>query len=862
METHLTYKLNFNDLKLKESEATLWAESYLEKALESQKCFPISSAPSLEISIFMGADTLILSQANLLKVNLPTEPESCALFCDKNRLFLWGRDIRGVCYALTEIADRLNFEGFSQLDIDLPCIQQPSARVRSIARLFCSEEEDMPWFIDRQFWAEYLDMLAVNRINRFNLTLGMGYNYPYHNNYISDVYFYFPYPFLLEMPNYPVAVKELSTNEINFNLETLKFIAKETTRRGIDFHLALWTQRYDFDDVPNARHTVVGITDDNLAPYCRDALTKLLTEIPEIKGLTFRVHVEGGIAEGDYDFWKQAFAGVAAAGRPVEIDMHGKGLDHVAIGIARDSGMPIATSPKYLAEHMGLPYHQSAIRMREYPPETARSEREQLSEGSRKFLRYSYGDLLSKNRDWKVVYRIWAGTQRLLIWGDPEFAAGYGRSSIYCGSDGVELCEPGSFKGRMGTGFAGQRYGYQKQNLVTKYDFQKYAYQYRVWGRLLYCPTENRSTWMRYLNATCADAAQHCESALKFASRVLPLISLTHGPSASNNHYWPEIYSNLPIGTLGAKSSYGYDMDAPVRFGNAPTFDYQLFSTPKEYAQSIFENIVDIRYSPFDVATWFEYLSDETENALQGMKSAKSFHQDEVQRIFIDSAILAANGRFFAHKFRASVYIELFLLSNASLLIDLAYQQLKSAHKAWEDAVAISQDVYHDDLTFGPQTWLRGSWKKRLQDIENEMIDIQYMKSDAPYVTVPPTPKLLKALDHLNNHTETRNGEKILISESKKFKSGSDFEVEATVITDHLEHAVLHYRHVNQAERWKSMPMVISNKKLKAKIDSFYTKSDFHLQFYITAVVDGQHTIAPGLNKNLSNEPYCTVLQM
>ena len=188
--------------------------------------------------------------------------------------------------------------------------------------------------------------------------------------------------------------------------------------------------------------------------------------MPEITGLTFRVHVEGGIAEGDYGFWEQAFAGVAAAGRPVEIDMHGKGLDHRMIDIARKSGMPVAASPKYLAEHMGLPYHQSAIRNKEYPPEVARSEREQLSEGSRKFLRYSYGDLLTQGQ----------GLQRHLphLGRAPSaccsgaircWPAGYGRSSMFAGSDGVEWCEPQSFKGRMGTGIPGQRFNYQKHGL-------------------------------------------------------------------------------------------------------------------------------------------------------------------------------------------------------------------------------------------------------------------------------------------------------------------------------------------------------------------------------------------------------------
>jgi hypothetical protein len=92
---------------------------------------------------------------------------------------------------------------------------------------------------------------------------------------------------------------------------------------------------------------------------------------------------------------------------------------------------------------------------------------------------------------------------------------------------------------------------------------------------------------MRHLRRTCGDAAEACERGLALASRVLPLVSLTHGPSASNNYYWPEIYSNLPVGTVGNRRPFGSDMDGPVRFGNAPTFDPQLFSTPREYAEAL-----------------------------------------------------------------------------------------------------------------------------------------------------------------------------------------------------------------------------------------------------------------------------------
>ena len=49
--------------------------------------------------------------------------------------------------------------------------------------------------------------------------------------------------------------------------------------------------------------------------------------VPPISGVTFRVHGESGVEEGSYDFWKTVFDGVATCGRPVEIDMHAKGMD-------------------------------------------------------------------------------------------------------------------------------------------------------------------------------------------------------------------------------------------------------------------------------------------------------------------------------------------------------------------------------------------------------------------------------------------------------------------------------------------------------------------------------------------------------
>ncbi|MCW0019102.1 hypothetical protein [Rhizobium sp. BT-226] len=792
-------------------------------------------------------------------VELPEKEESFSLYREGAHVVAWGRDDRGLVFALTELADRARYaQGEDVFEGTFPLVERPSARIRSMARLFCSEEEDKAWFYDKQQWRDYLTMLASNRFNRFSLTLGMGYNYPYHNPWITDVYFYFPYPFLMKVPGFEVEIVELSEEERDTNLEMLKFIAREAAKRGLEFQLALWTQRYDFDDVPRANYTVAGVTDANLAPYCRAALTQLLTEVPEITGLTFRVHVEGGIAEGDYGFWKEAFAGVAAAGRPIEIDMHGKGLDHTMLQIARETGMPFAASPKYLAEHMGLPYHQSAIRDREYPPEVARSEREKLSEGSRKFLRYSYGDLLTKDKDYKVIYRIWAGTQRVLLWGDPDLAAGYGRSSMFAGSDGVEWCEPQSFKGRMGTGIPGGRFNYQKQGMATRYDWQKYDYQYRVWGRLLYYPEAPRDSWMRYLAHECGDAAEYCEKGLSFAGKVLPLVSLTHGPSVSNNHYWPEVYTNLPLIEGTGQRAYGFDMDGPVRFGNAPTFDSALFVTAREYAELLLAGKASHRYTPLDIADWLEELAEGCDQAVLDAKKTASFATPAVQRIVVDVEICGGLARFFAEKFRAACWAELFVATKVSSLVEPLLDHARRSVMAWERVADISRDLYQDDLTYGPQSWLRGSWHMRLPQIQAELLDLESLRGGGKYESVKADETVQAAIDAIKARRAVVAGS-LEVEAALSFNAGAGFDVRVSGEMD--GEPILHYRHVNQAERWKSTTMSRTGEGYAASISGDYTQSEFHLQYFVSSKKNGQAVLTPGLDGKLANEPYYTVLQ-
>src|SRR5436305_7090307 len=144
-------------------------------------------------------------------------------------------------------------------------------------------------------------------------------------------------------------------------------------------------------------------------------------------------------------------------------------------------------------------YHQADIRDQEIPKGQTATGLMALSTGSRSFTRYGVADLLREDRRYDVVHRIWPGTQRMLLWGDPVWTAAYSRAFGFCGSKGVEVFEPLSFKGRRGSGIAGGRCAYADARLKTRWDWQKFLYTYRVWGRLLYNPDASPDGWRRYL---------------------------------------------------------------------------------------------------------------------------------------------------------------------------------------------------------------------------------------------------------------------------------------------------------------------------------------------------------------------------
>jgi len=772
-----------------------------------------------------------------------------------------GTDSRGLVYALTEIADAVALadDPWPALRPSRPVIERPANTVRSVMRVFASDVEDKTWFNDREFWRRYLSLFAAQRFNRFNLALGLGYDAPSN---LSDAYFYFAYPFLVSVPGYNVRATNLPDAERDRNLEMLRFISDEAAARGLSFQLGLWTHAYQWTNSPNANHNIEGLTPQTQGPYCRDALALLLKECPNISGVTFRIHGESGVPEGSYDFWKTVFDGCVRSGRRVEIDMHAKGMDQPTIDAAIATGLPVIISSKFWAEHMGLPYHQAAIRPNELPRRERGSGPFVQSSGARSFLRYGYGDLLTEDRRYGIVHRIWPGTQRLLLWGDPIFAAAYGRAMSFCGSLGCEIFEPLSFKGRKGSGLPGGRDGYADASLrPAGGDFEKYRYTYRLWGRLLYNPDAEPETWQRQLRKDYGPAAGAAETALAHASRILPLFTTAHTPSAANNNYWPEMYVNMSIVDPSHPQPYT-DTPSPKRFGTVSPLDPQLFARVDDYADELLKGQISGKYSPVEVAQWMEdFAQTAAENLSQAEAKAADRSAPAFRRLSVDVSVQIGLGRFFGQKFRAAVLYALYDRTGDRAALEEAIKTYRSARQAWARIAELTTGVYASDVTYGDGWFQRGHWSDRLAAIDK---DIAAMERKAAAPTPQPavsgiTPEKVAALVHDVLGRPQRTVREVTHTQPASFRRGQPVALGLAFASDQARpNAVqLYYRRTHQSEPWRTVPMQIDKGNGRAAIPGEYTDSPYPLQYYFECRDESARSwLYPGLGKGLTNQPY------
>ena len=366
--------------------------------------------------------------------------------------------------------------------------------------------------------------------------------------------------------------------------------------------------------------------------------------------------------------------------------------------------------------------------------------------------------------------------------------------------------------------------------------------------------------------------AEKVEGALASASRILPLVTTAHCPSAANNNYWPEMYTNMAIVGLSPAQPY-FDTPSPKRFGTVSPLDPEFFLGIDEFADELIKGGCSGKYSPAWVANQLEAAAETASARLRGARSkVRDPRNAGFRRLSVDVAIQAGLGRFFAAKFRAGVLYALYERSGYRPALESAINVHQMARVAWAELAGKARDVYVPDITFGPEFFQRGHWLDRLPAIDADTADMEKLLKQASESGTAPLKVDRKVIEQAMHKALAKPEHDAnpplagLHEPPSSFQRGQPLTIVAHLPKVNnlamISGLRLRYRHINQAEIWQMIEMERAGDDYRAVIAAAYTDSPFPLQYYFQIHSDsGQAWLRPGLERRWHGQPYFFVRQ-
>jgi hypothetical protein len=316
----------------------------------------------------------------------------------------------------------------------------------------------------------------------------------------------------------------------------------------------------------------------------------------------------------------------------------------------------------------------------------------------------------------------------------------------------------------------------------------------------------------------------------------------------------------MPVVRGGEPSPYS-DTPEPRVFGTVSALDPQLFSTIDEHATDEMGGTANPKYSPIEVAQWMEDCATAASTALdQARRVTISRRLPVFRRIEADVEIQVGLGWFFASKLRSGVLYAVFEQSEEAAAGRKALDEYGMAREAWADMAKGAAAVYMHDVSYGSIPMRRGHWSDRLNAIEKDLGDLTARAKSAgqPDVSSENTRRA-------TGEAMGRPGRPALECAHKpplSFDPGAALGLSVTaLVPDEVVSIRLHYRHVNQAERWKRVEMKGDGGSFAGAIPADYTTGEFPLEYYFDlAGKSGATRLEPAFNETLSNQPYYTVM--
>ena len=232
------------------------------------------------------------------------------------------------------------------------------------------------------------------------------------------------------------------------------------------------------------------------------------------------------------------------------------------------------------------------------------------------------------------------------------------------------------------------------------------------------------------------------------------------------------------------------------------------------------------------------------------------------RRLAIDTSLQAGTASYFAAKLRAAVAYAFYRRTGDRAAIRTAVKHYTASRDAWAKLSTTATGVYVEDVTFGPNSALRGHWADRLEAINKDLAEMEAKSKEKPAAPDDSAPAWGEAISRPGFTAVPRQSRaRCQHLPPATFASGKPIPVEIAVEAGYkLASATLHYRHVDQSDEYCVVEMSGSGRRFSGVIPGEYTDSAYPILYYfVLRDAKGDAWIHPGLNADLANQLYFIV---
>lgn len=749
-------------------------------------------------------------------------PESYSIVGDDSWSRVTGADEKGLAYGIQDLAERLGDAVFAK-----GYVGKPETALRGVDK-FIMNTEDESWWMNPEYWEDFISALARFRYNRLAFVAG------FDTEYLTP-----PYPFFVDVEGFEDVTVDGKVDRKR-NLDALRMIGRICHEYHLEFSFAIWQQQpWQRED----RQLVKGLEkQERLEAYCSKGIKALLRACPETDNVHFRVNHESGVGGRDsaeaywlaqIDAVGEAAREAAEGGRRLTLELRAKGMTDQMAERALEDGLELTVSTKYCCEHAGLPYHLSQMRGQEL------ADLSNLNMARR----YSYADMLKRPHGYDMVYRLWFnGSMDLFTWADPEYVRKFVRSMQVGDAKGFELMPPLTLKGgREFEKHAGWKLFSDADYQPPKWEDERYWQFYMMFGRLGYDSNYGGEAWKTERRNRLGENAELAGHLTELSSKVMPFITSFHFTEHPQLCYWPELSTGA---ALFVENNYHPNFRAERdTYQDSLPCDEGLFYSIANYVKA--RGKTDGKYTPGQIYNWLDRLGRKLKaylDAAQGLEGGW-----EWKGIVLDARMLYELCCFHKNKLVAAWGLSYFLYENKDAYLQEAADRMKDAKGCWERLADLGT-AYHENLMFaaGPNCMRRGTWKDYLPEIERDLAKLEELAGAA------------KAKQDSVLYAVRQKSPAMRDSLPDKHMAGQPLSVVVWCDTNQVQRLVMKYRRTNQLEGpFHEMEMEKQEDGFTCTLEGSYMTPEWDLLVYFDSVDEqGDAILYPGIDSEQFAMPY------